>query len=58
VQREAELREAQSAAQAASNAKSQFLSSMSHELRTPLHAVLGLSQLLQRDKKQPLPERH
>jgi len=53
-----ELREARSAAEAASAAKSEFLSSMSHELRTPLNAVLGFAQLLKRDKKEPLSERH
>ena len=35
-------------AQAASRAKSEFLSSVSHELRTPLTAVIGLSELLQK----------
>ena len=53
-----ELRDAQRAAEAASAAKSDFLSSMSHELRTPLNAVLGFAQLLQRDKKEPLSVRH
>jgi len=53
-----ELREARAAADAASNAKSEFLSSMSHELRTPLNAILGFAQLLQRDKKEPLSIRH
>jgi PAS domain S-box-containing protein len=57
VCREIELRQAQSAAESASAAKSEFLSSMSHELRTPLNAILGFAQLLQRDKKQPLNER-
>jgi signal transduction histidine kinase/CheY-like chemotaxis protein len=33
--------------QAASEAKSAFLSRMSHELRTPLNAVLGFAQLLE-----------
>ncbi len=33
-------------AEAASAAKSQFLSVMSHELRTPLNSIIGFSQLL------------
>jgi signal transduction histidine kinase/CheY-like chemotaxis protein len=53
-----QLREARAAAEAASAAKSEFLSSMSHELRTPLNAILGFAQLLQRDKREPLSERH
>jgi PAS domain S-box-containing protein len=53
-----ELREARAAAEAASAAKSEFLSSMSHELRTPLNAILGFAQLLTRDKREPLSERH
>ncbi len=58
MQRERELQQARSEAEAASSAKSEFLSSMSHELRTPLNAVLGFAQLLQRDKKTPLSPRH
>ena len=57
VRRELELRQAQSGAESASAAKSEFLSSMSHELRTPLNAILGFAQLLQRDKKPALTER-
>jgi len=32
-------------AEAASKAKSQFLSNMNHELRTPLNAIIGMTQL-------------
>ena len=57
VQHEEELLHARESAEAASAAKSEFLSSMSHELRTPLNAILGFAQLLERDRKQPLSER-
>jgi signal transduction histidine kinase/ActR/RegA family two-component response regulator len=53
-----ELRAAREAADAANQAKSDFLSSMSHELRTPLNAILGFAQLLQRDKREPLSRKH
>jgi len=40
------LVESNARAEAANQAKSEFLSRMSHELRTPLNAVLGFGQLL------------
>jgi len=41
------------AAEAASQAKTSFLSSLSHELRTPLNAMLGFTQLMAMDRSDP-----
>ncbi len=57
-QLERELIAARIAAEDASHAKSQFLSSISHELRTPLNGVLGYAQILLRDSSASAEQRH
>lgn len=41
-----EINAARARAEAASEAKSEFLAGMSHSLRTPLHGILGMAELL------------
>jgi signal transduction histidine kinase len=54
VAREDELRVAKDRAEAASQAKSDFLAATSHELRTPLTAVIGYADLLDAAVSGPL----
>jgi signal transduction histidine kinase/CheY-like chemotaxis protein len=52
---ESQLKQAMAAAEAANQAKSDFLSGMSHELRTPLSAILGFAQLIETGTPEPTP---
>ncbi|MEX2179807.1 MAG: PAS domain S-box protein [Gemmatimonadaceae bacterium] len=53
---EAEILRARDEAQAASHAKSDFLSRMSHELRTPLNSVIGFAGVMKKNKSGHLTE--
>ncbi|MCE7765409.1 transporter substrate-binding domain-containing protein [Pseudomonas putida] len=52
-----QLRRAKRAADAANQAKTEFLATISHEIRTPLHAVLGMLELAQRKAAQGVLDR-
>ncbi len=52
-QRERELVDAKLQAEHSNREKTIFLANMSHEIRTPMNAILGFSELLQGDLREP-----
>ncbi|HIG0328520.1 TPA: ATP-binding protein [Legionella pneumophila] len=51
---ELELNKAKEAAEEANNVKTEFIANMSHDLRTPLSGVVGMTELMKEQVKDPV----
>lgn len=53
VQKQQELQEALEAAESANSAKTTFLANMSHDIRTPINGILGMVNILGKNRTNP-----
>lgn len=53
VQKQQELQEALEAAESANSAKTTFLANMSHDIRTPINGILGMVDILGKNRTNP-----